>query len=376
MKTAIVHDWLTVLGGADLVVRIIHDIFPSAPIFTFVYNPDNMPDSFREIDIRTSFVQKLPFAKTRYRSYLPLFPVAVEQFDLSEFDLVISSSHCCAHGALSHAEALHLCYCYTPMRYAWDLYHSYAQSLGKLSRIAAAPLLSFIRHWDFAAAQRVDKFVAISRAVRTRIRKRYRREADIIHPPVDTDSFRPVHPDDVDDYFFIMSRHVPYKKVDLAIRAFNTLKLPLVVAGDGPQTGYLKSIAGPTVKMLGRVPDSEARRLMARCKAFIFPQEEDFGLTPVEAQAAGRPVIAYGKAGALDTVIDGVTGTFFHEQTPEALADTVASFRAEDFDPRTARRNAESFSIPEFKKAFERFARDSYARRNDDQEQPLLAADR
>ena len=376
MKTAIVHDWLTVPGGADIVVRIIHEIFPSAPIFTLVYNPDNMPDAFRRLDIRTSFVQKLPFARTRYRSYLPLFPIAVEQFDLSEFDLIISSSHCCAHGALPHADACHVCYCHTPVRYAWDLYHSYMQSLGRVSRIAAAPLLSFIRQWDFAAAQRVDRFVANSRAVRTRIQKHYRREADVVHPPVDTDSFRPVPLGDVEDYFFIMSRHVPYKKVDLAIRAFNMLGLPLRVAGCGPQTPYLKRIAGPAITFLGRVSNGDARRLMSRCKAFIFPQEEDFGITAVEAQAAGRPVIAYARGGALDTVIDGVTGALFHEQTPEALADTVASFDVEDFAPRAARQNAEAFSIAEFKKAFESLVQRSYTRGNNDKRQLLLAVDR
>jgi len=377
MKTAIVHEWLTVLGGADLVVRIIHDIFPSAPIFALVYNPDNMPEAFRAMDIRTSFVQKLPFARTRYRAYLPLYPLAVEQFDLSEFEMIISSSHCCAHGAMRRADAHHVCYCHTPIRYAWDQYHSYMQSIGRLSRIVAAPILSLIRQWDYAAAQRVDTFVANSNAVRRRIQKHYGRDADVIFPPVDTHSFRPVSPGEVDDYFFIMSRHVPYKKVDLAIRAFNMLGLPLYVAGDGPDTAYLKSIAGPNIRFLGHVSNDAAHGFMARCRAFIFPQEEDFGLTPVEAQAAGRPVIAYAKGGALDTVIDGVTGTFFYDQSPEALADEVAAFHAEDYDPRAAREHAETFSIEEFKQKFEHLVRTNYEQhRQECGVAPLAAANR
>ncbi len=371
MNVAIVHEWLTVMGGADYVLQVIHDIFPSAPVFALVYNSDNMPEAFRKMDIRTSFVQKLPFARTRYRMYLPLYPLAVEQFDLSEFDFVISSSHCCAHGALAPSHAYHLCYCYTPVRYAWDLYHSYMQSLGKLSRIATAPILSAIRQWDYASAQRVDRFVAISNAVRQRIRKRYGRESDVLFPPVDTDSFTPVHLDEVGDYFFIMSRHVPYKKVDLAIQAFNLLRMPLYVAGDGPQTPYLKSIAGSNIKFLGRVSSSDAHSLMAGCKAFIFPQEEDFGLTPVEAQAAGRPVIAYAKGGALDTVVDGQTGLYFHEQTPKALADAVACFHPEDFDPRVAREHAEAFGVARFKHKFEEIVRSSYARQHDEAMEPV-----
>jgi len=374
MKTAIVHEWLTVPGGADLVVRIIHEIFPSAPIFALVYDPDRMPDIFKTMDIRTSFVQKMPFARTRYRAYLPLYPLAVEQFDLSGFDLIISSSHCCAHGAIRRAEAHHVCYCHTPIRYAWDQYHAYMQSLGKLSRIVAAPILSMMRQWDYAAAQRVDTFVANSNAVRRRIGKHYGRKARVIFPPVDTDSFKPVPVDEVQDYFFIMSRHVRYKKVDLAVRAFNMLGLPLWVAGDGPETARLKKIAGPYIRFLGRVTDDDARGLMARCRAFIFPQDEDFGITPVEAQAAGRPVIAYARGGALDTVIDRLSGLFFNEQTPQALADAVAGFHPEQFDPRAIRQHAQQFAIAEFKRKFEQLVRDSWREhRNGSRAEPAAA---
>ena len=352
MKIAIVHDWLTSMGGADRVVRILHDIFPDAPIFTLVYNPSTMPPAFAEMDIRTSFLQRLPLSRSHHRIYLPLFPLAVEQFDLSGFDAVISSSHCCAHGAITGAESFHLCYCYTPVRYAWDLYHTYMRSAGRLRRLAAAPVLSYLRQWDYAAARRVDAFVAISNAVRRRIEKHYGRTATVLHPPADIGFYRPAPPGERGSYFFLMARHVPYKRTDLAVRAFNTLGLPLYVAGGGPESRRLRAMARPNVRFFGPIDNVGARYMMARCKAFILPQEEDFGITSVEAQACGRPVIAYGRGGALDSVVDGVTGTFFHEQTPEALAEAVRSFRPDDFSPEAARANAERFGIPAFKRDF------------------------
>jgi len=352
MRIAIVHEWLTVMGGADRVVQIIHEIFPTAPVFSLVYNPDTMPAEFGRMHIRTSFVQKLPFARTHHRMYLPLYPLAVEQFDLSEYDVVISSSHCCAHGALVRTGAYHLCYCYTPIRYAWDMYHGYVKSLNKLARLFAAPVMSYMRQWDFASAQRVDKFVAISNAVRARIQKHYGREADVLFPPANVEFYRPDPDAQVGDFFFILSRHVPYKKVDLAINAFNTLGMPLLVAGDGPETRRLKSIARPNVRFLGRISDAEVRHFMSRCKALVFPQEEDFGITAVEAQACGRPVIAYARGGALDTVVDGVTGSFFHEQNPDALAECVRAFRHDQFDPAAIRTHAEQFNKDDFKRKF------------------------
>ena len=358
MKVAIVHEWLTIMGGADRVLQVIHEIFPSAAVFALVHNRKAMPDSFRQMDIRTSFVQWLPFAKSCHRYYLPLYPLAVEQFDLSEFDLVISSSHCCAHGVIVPPEAFHLCYCYTPIRYAWHMYHQYQRALNPIARLVAAPLMNWIRQWDYASAQRVDRFVAISNAVRHRIRTYYRRSADVLFPPVDVDFFRPAPHGEIGDYFFIMSRHVPYKKVDLAIKAFNALRLPLVVAGAGPETHRLARMAGPTIRFLGRISNDEARHYMARCRAFIFPQEEDFGLTAVEAQACGRPVIAYARGGALDTVVGGVTGSLFFAQSAEALADAVSLFRAGAFDPQAVRRHAEAFNVDSFKRRFRRIVAD------------------
>ena len=353
MRIAIVHEWLTTMGGADRVVQIIHEIFPSAPMFCLVYNPKTMPDAFRAMDIRTSFIQRLPFARSHHRVYLPLYPLAAEQFDLSDFDVVISSSHCCAHNVLTRPDAFHLCYCHTPMRYAWDMYHSYLKSLPTVARPAAAVLLSIIRHWDYVSAQRVDKFVANSSAVRQRIEKHYGRPAAVLFPPADVSFFRPApEHDQPGDYFFIMARHVSYKRVDLAVAAFNTLGLPLLVAGTGPETARLAKMARPNVRFLGTISNDDARRYMAHCRAFIHPQEEDFGITAVEAQACGRPVIAYGRGGALDTVIDGVTGSFFSEQTAEALAEAVRTFDHRQFDPRVIRQHAASFNTDDFKRKF------------------------
>jgi len=363
MKVAIIHEWLTIMGGADRVLQVIHDVFPSATVFALVYNSKGMPDSFRQMDIRTSFVQWLPFARSHHRYYLPLYPLAVEQFDLSDFDLIISSSHCCAHGVIVPPDAFHLCYCYTPIRYAWHMHHQYQRALNPVARAIAAPLMNWIRQWDYSAAQRVDRFVAISNAVRQRIRTYYRRPADVLFPPVDVGFFRPALREEIGDYFFIMSRHVSYKKVDLAIKAFNAVKLPLVVAGAGPETGRLARMAGPTITFLGRISNDDARKYMARCRAFIFPQEEDFGLTAVEAQACGRPVIAYAHGGALDTVIGGVTGSLFFEQSPEALADAVSTFRADSFDPQAIRRHAESFNVDSFKRRFHRLVADAQSAR-------------
>ena len=354
MKIAIVHEWLTTMGGADRVVQVIHDIFPSAPIFTLVYNQQTMPDAFRSMDIRPSFIQRLPFARSHHRAYLPLYPLAAEQFDLSSFDVVISSSHCCAHFVLTRPDAFHVCYCHTPMRYAWDMRQGYLRTLPRLARPAAALLLSLMRQWDYVSAQRVDRFLANSNAVRRRIEKHYRRQAHVLFPPVDVEFFLPAPEQQPGDYFFIMGRHVPYKRVDLAIAAFNLLGLPLLVAGTGPETARLARMARPNVHFLGAISNDDARHYMAHCKAFIHPQEEDFGITAVEAQACGRPVIAFGRGGALDTVINGVTGTYFTEQTPDALAEAVSGFDQRQFDPATIRQHAMSFRTELFTRRFRR----------------------
>ncbi|MDI6869833.1 MAG: glycosyltransferase family 4 protein [Bacillota bacterium] len=350
MKVAIVHDWLANMGGAERVVWALHELYPEAPVFTLVHNPARLPEKFRELDVRTSFLQKIPGAKSKYQWLLPLMPVAIEQFDLAGYDVVISSSHACAKGVITRPEALHICYCHTPMRYAWEFYHQYLEQeqVGRLGRALIAPVMTNLRLWDYASAQRVDHFVANSRAVAARIRKHYRREATVIHPPVDTAQFA-CGPRE--DFFLVVSRLVGYKRIDLAVEAFRQLDLPLVIIGEGSQSGTLKKSAGPNITFLGRQPDEVVRDYFSRCRAFIFPGEEDFGLTPVEAQAAGRPVIAYGRGGVLDTVLPGETGILFSEQTPESLAAAVREFLQVEsrFSPERIRNHAEAFDRSAFK---------------------------
>ncbi len=352
MKVAIVHDWLTNMGGAERVVLAFHEIFPEAPVFTMVHNPERMPAEINQLDIRTSFIQRFPKAKTKYQTYLPFMPTAAEQFDLSEFDVVISSSHACAKGVITRPNTLHICYCYTPMRYAWFLYHEYLrlEKMGRLKRMAIPLLMNYLRMWDRLAADRVDDFIAISTGVKHRITKYYRRDSAVIFPPVNTDYYKPAA--DVGDYYLVVSRLVPYKRVDLAVEAFNKLGWPLVVIGDGPEKERLKAMAKPNVKIVGRLSDEETRDHYARCRGFIFPGEEDFGITPVEAQAAGRPVIAFAAGGTLDTVKRGVTGEFFYPQTSAALVDTLKSFDYTKYNSSEIRRHAQTFDVENFKKQF------------------------
>lgn len=348
MKVAIVHDWLTNMGGAERVVLALHEMYPDAPIYTTVYDPRKMDPAFADMDIRTSFIQRLPGARNHYQRYLPLMPTAVEQFDLTDYDLVVSSSHACAKGVVTRPDTLHICYCYTPIRYAWDFYHEYLdrEGVGRLGRFLVAPMMNYMRIWDRAAADRPDVMVAISKFIAQRIRKFYRREAVVIHPPVRTGYFSVSG--DPEDYCLVVSRLVGYKRVDIAIDAFNELGLPLVVIGDGPQRAELQGRAGSNVKFLGRQPDEVVRDYFQRCRAFIFPGEEDFGITMVEAMAAGRPVLAYGRGGALDIVEDGVTGLLFPEQTPAALAEAVRRLAASSFEPNAIRSRAERFDTGVF----------------------------
>lgn len=349
MKLAIVHDWLTNMGGAERIIRIFHELFSDAPIYTLVYNEENMPQDFRNMDIHTSFIQKLPFAEKKYQSYLPLMPTAVEQFDLSEYDMILSSSTACAKGVIPKTDTLHICYCNTPMRYAWDMYHEYTSSKGRISKIIIAFLMNYIRLWDRLSADRVDYFIANSKNVARRIQKHYKRDAEVIYPPVNTNFYTPCG--QAGDYYLIVSRLVPYKKIDLAVEAFNRLGLPLKIIGDGSELKTLKSRAKTNIEFLGKLSDEEVRDYYRGCKAFIFPGEEDFGITPVEAQACGRPVIAYGKGGALETIVDQVTGMFFYEQSVEALTKAVTVFEEtiDNYNTEKIRQNALNFSEEVFK---------------------------
>ncbi|WP_418791064.1 glycosyltransferase [Phosphitispora sp. TUW77] len=365
MKIAIVHDWLANMGGSEKVVLAFKEIFPDAPIYTTVYNPDRVDSAFHNMDIRTSFIQKLPRGRTAYQSYLPLMPTAVEQFDFSGFDVVLSSSHAVAKGVLTGANTLNISYCHTPMRYAWDFYHEYLNGpgAGRVKRKLIPWLMNYIRMWDRISADRVDYFIANSGYVARRIKKHYRRESEVIYPPVDTSFYSPSDltvAAKIGDYYFTVSRLIPYKRIDLAVEAFTRLGVPLRIAGDGPERKRLEKMAGPNVEFLGRVSDAEMKKLYASCKAFIFPGEEDFGITPVEAQAAGRPVIAFGAGGALETVLPGVTGEFFQPQTAEALAGVINKFDSGKYITEIICDHAAGFDRELFKKHILTFIEDKY----------------
>ena len=347
---AIVHDWLNQVGGAEDVLAEMHALYPRAPIYTSIYAPDKMPPAMREWDIRTNWMNRLPGIHDHHQPYLPLYPLAFAHLDLSAYDVVLSNKSGFCHGVRVREDAFHIDYCLTPTRYVWmsDAYLQ-REGLGKGAALAIKPLLAWLKRWDYEAAQRVTHFIAISTEVQERIRRFYHRESVIIYPPVDTARFRP-NGQPPEPFFLALSRLIPYKRIDLAVRACNMVGCRLIVAGDGRDRKALEAIAGPTIEFLGRVSDAEAEDLMARCQAFIFPGLEDFGITPLQAQAAGRPVIAYGAGGALDTVIPGVTGEFFHEQTPEALAELLASFDPQRYDPTACRANAERFSAQRFRR--------------------------
>jgi len=367
-RVALVHDWLTGMRGGERVLEIFCQLFPQADIFTLIYEEDKVSPLFGQRTIYTSFLQRLPRVSKNYRLYLPLMPLAIEQFNLEGYDLIISCSHCVAKGVIPQPEAFHLCYCFTPMRYIWDLYHQYfAKRLGKrLARLLLYPLMNYLRIWDVSSAARVDHFVAISQHVAQRIRKYYRRDSTVIHPPIDTTLFVPDgYPQ---EYFLMVSALVPYKRVDLAIQAFNLLNYPLKIVGTGPEESYLRGMAAGNIEFLGWQPDHILKDLYAHCRALIFPGKEDFGLTPLEAQAAGRPVIAYGKGGVLETVNpindpeaerkdDIPTGLFFYEQSTEALVEAIRHFERieSQFDPGAIRRHALRFDQVSFKRKIMEF---------------------
>jgi glycosyltransferase involved in cell wall biosynthesis len=348
LRVAIVCSWLNQYGGAERVLEVVHEMFPEAPVYTSIYWPDALPASYRSWDIRTSFLNRLPLIKRHHQPFLALYPHGFESLHLEGYDLVLSVTSAFAHGVITHPGTTHVCYCLTPARFLWQ-YQAYAEreQLGRLARTVLPFLLTSLRTWDAQAASRVDQFVAISTAVQERIRRYYGRPSQVIYPPVDTSAF--AVSDEVDDYYLIVGRLVPYRRIDLAVRAFNGLGLPLLIVGDGRDRKGLERIARPNVRFLGRVSDGERKRLLSRCRAFLWPGEEDFGIAPLEANASGRPVVAYAGGGALETVIDGVTGTFFREQTPEALAAAVTSFDPAQCEPAAARRHAEGFDVARFK---------------------------
>ena len=356
MKVAIVHDYLNQMGGAERVVLALHELFPDAPIYTSIYDPERVDPAFKNIDVRTSFMQKLPMVTRHHQPYLPFYPFAMEKLDLRGYDLILSSSSAFAKGVITRPETLHICYCHTPMRWCWN-YEEYVEreQLGKVARTLLPFLITGLRLWDQTTASRVDHFIANSPVIVDRIRKYYRREAIFIPPPVEVKRF-PFDPaTQPEDYFLVLSRLIPYKRIDLAIEACNRLQLPLVVIGKGRDAERLKKLAGPTIHFMGGLSDQEVTHYISHCRAFLFPGEEDFGITPLEAQAAGRPVIAYGAGGALASVIEGVTGTFFREQTVESLTAALASFDERRFNPVAIRNHALEFDTPRFQRRILQF---------------------
>lgn len=357
MRIALAHDHLNQIGGAEQVLAEFHRLYPEAPVFTLLYDHDAVGKFCDEWNIKTSFVERLPGGARFFKWYLWLMPTAVEQFDFTNFDVVISSASALIKGIVVKPATTHICYCHTPTRYLWSDTHQYTSDLPQprwVKKILPI-LLTRLRQWDFVAAQRVDYFVANSKFVARRIAKYYRREAGVIYPPVNVTNFKNLA--EPQDYYLIISRLRPYKRVDLAIRAFNKLGIPLRVIGTGEQEAELKALAKPHITFLGQVSEAEKARQLAHCRALIHPQEEDFGITAVEAMASGRPVIAYGAGGAIETIQDGVTGKFFNEQSWEVLADTVIRFRYEKFDPVKIQAVAQKFSQERFDEQWQSYVK-------------------
>lgn len=353
MKVAIVHDWLVSQGGAERVLSALLDLYP-ADLFTLLYDEKVLQGlSTQPLSVTASFVQKLPLAKRLYRNYLPLFPKAIESFDLSGYDLIISSSHAVAKGIKKREGQIHICYCHTPMRYVWDLYEQYVEPLTGIKRALAKITLQRLKEWDFKSSSRVDYFIANSHYIKERIQTSYQRDSVVIYPPVDVAGFEKMPRS---DFYITLSRLVPYKRVDLIVDAFTQMgNKRLLVIGTGPEEEDLKKRAGPLVEFLGFQPDSAIKTLLAQARALIFAAEEDFGIVPVEAQAAGTPVIAYGKGGALETVIDGKTGIFFDTQTPESLTQAISRFERLNFNADEIIAHAQKFRTERFKQEISAF---------------------
>lgn len=366
-RVGLVHDWLPVYAGAERVLEQMIHAYPGADVFSLIdFIPENQRGFLQEKEVTTSFIQSLPFAKTKYRYYLPFAPAAIEQFDLDDYDVVVSSSYAVAKGALTRADQLHISYVHSPMRYAWDLHHEYLRESGLTSGLrsmVARAILHYMRLYDTMTANRVDVFLANSQHVARRIWKTYRRKAQVIYPPVDVNRFE--LQEEKEDFYLAMSRLVPYKRMDLIVEAFAAMPdKELVVIGDGPDMRKIEKLAGPNVTLLGYQPNEAVEHYMRNARAFVFAAEEDFGIVPVEAQACGTPVIAYGKGGALETVVPGKTGVFFQEQDVAHVKAAIDDFEAveERLNPEEIRANAERFSHDVFRSIFTRTVNRAYAR--------------
>lgn len=379
MSTAYIQDWLA--GGFVGSEKVLAEMLAtrSGPIYTLVHRPQDFVGTPLEgAEVHTSAIQHWPGGVSHYRTYLPFMPYQIEQFDLTDYDTIVSSSHAVAKGVLVGAGQLHLSYVHSPMRYAWDLYQQYLRE-ANLTRGVKATLakvaLHYIRVWDQSTANRVDVFLANSEYVARRVWRTYRRPARVLYPPVDVARFDHTRPRE--DFYLTMSRFVPYKRLDLIVETFTRLRLPLVVIGNGPDFDKVRALAGPTVQLLGRQDDAAVADYMSRCRAFVFAADEDFGIVPVEAQAAGAPVIAYGKGGSLETVRPGITGVFFGQQTTQSLERAIGVFegQARDFDAAVIRRHAETFKPEHFREAFQAIltAAEEARRRGQDPERAVMA---
>lgn len=351
-RVALIHYWLVSMRGGERVLEKLLDMHPGADIFTHVHNPDKMSDTIKAARVHESFIAKMPGAKKHYQKYLPLMPMALEELDLRDYDLVISSESGPAKGVITRPDALHVCYCHSPMRYLWDHYHDYKSSAGRLSKMMMPMMFHRLRQWDVSSASRVDGFIANSNFIARRIRRVWGRNAKVVHPPVAIDEFKPS--DNVTDRYLWVSQMTPYKRADLAMEAFNRLGVPALMVGDGEMYKYVKKNAGPNIEVRQRLSFPELKEAYATSRALVFTPEEDFGIVPVEANASGRPVIAYGRGGARDSIIEGETGLFYNDHTVEGLMDAIRRFEEwePDFKPANALANAERFSPANFDKGF------------------------
>jgi len=346
LNIAFSHDWLTGMRGGERVLETLCSIFPHAPVYTLFYNKKAISDIINKRTIKTSFLQYLPGIFSYYRNFLPLFPLAVKTLGTPEADIIISLSHCVAKGIPTNGK-IHLCYCFTPMRYAW-LFHNEYFGNNPLRIFLIKPLIAFLQKWDIATARQVTKFIAISKTVRDRIYNFYGVKADVIYPPVNTDFYTPGEYQKAGNFDLIVSAFVPYKRIDLAVKAYTQYGYSLKIVGKGPQLKKLQRIASSNIEFLGWRSDEEIRELYRKCRLLVFPGEEDFGIVPVEAQACGKPVVAFGKGGLLETIIDGKTGVFFYEQNPTSLINAVKHCSSLKFSPQEIRQQAEKFSKERF----------------------------